>query len=275
MIRLVALLLLLTPSLAEAKIPWKKLEGGDDLMSNEKETAAKVMKGFPLYHGCKGTITRCLKKKPAIKSAWRLANYVVFLVGKGLDEKEVNKVLELRRQSARPKKIHTISVAGVPRRGKAKAKVTIVEYADFRCGHCALLGPIVKSVLAKKGDQVTLYFKPYPLRPGESVIAAIAALAAHRQGKFWKMHDLLFANPELHSKAGVETLAKRAGLDLGRFRAAMKDRNVLKQIDKNKIEGLRLGIKGTPTLFVNGKRYKLRKDRRHISERIDEELEMN
>jgi len=88
------------------------------------------------------------------------------------------------------------------------------------------------------------------------------------------MAQLLFANSDRHTEPGVLKLARKAKLDLGRFRAAMKDVNLLKQIERNKIEGVRLGIKGTPTLFFNGKPHFLRKDERHLRDRIEEELEL-
>ena len=74
------------------------------------------------------------------------------------------------------------------------------------------------------------------------------------------MIDALFKNRSEHTEKGVEMLAKVVGLDLERFRAVMKDKALLKQIERNKIEGLRLGVKGTPALYFNGKRYQLRKD---------------
>lgn len=271
----IAAALVAAPASAVAKIPWKRIKGSGDLMANEQRLAAKIMGQAHTYYGCKGSVRRCLKARgKASRNAWRLARYIVFLVGKGLGEKDVLRVVELRRKSAKPKKRKHIRIAGAPHKGSLKAPVRIVEYADFRCGHCAAVAPLIKKLLGKYKGKVVVFFKPYPLRQGAAVRAAQAGLAAQLQGKFWPMAQQLFDNPSMHDAAGLEKLAKNAGLDLGKFRAAMKSRALLKIIDKNKREGLKLGIKGTPTLYFNGKKYRLRKDLMHLSERVEEELEM-
>ncbi|MCA9668226.1 MAG: thioredoxin domain-containing protein [Myxococcales bacterium] len=267
--------LVATASPAAAKIPWKRIKGASDLMANEQRLAGEIMSKARTYYGCKGTVSKCLGARgKASRNAWRLARYIVFLVGKGLSEKEVLKVVSLRRKSAKPKKRKRIKVAGTPYLGPLNAPVQIVEYADFRCGHCAAVAPMLKQLLAKYKGKVVLFFKPYPLRQGAAVRAAQASLAAHLQGKFWPMHKRLFDNPSMHDAAGLTKLAKAAGLDVGKFQAAMQSRALLKIIDKNKREGLKLGITGTPTLYFNGKKYRLRKDLMHLQERIEEELEM-
>ena len=256
-------------------IPWSKLRGVEDLLQNERDTAAAAMMGLTGYLGCRKKIAECLQRKSPSKSTLRLANYLVFLAGKGLNRKEIEALFAKRRQSARPTKVHKLQTAAAPSYGpKGKAKLTIVEYADFRCGHCAALSPVLKKLLNGYPKQVRLFFKPFPLRPGASVLAAQAALAAHRQGKFWRMHDLLFKNPDKHTEAGVLALARQAELDVSRFRRDLKSKFVSSTVDANKVEGLRIGVRATPSLFFNGKPYLMRRDRRHLAERIEEELEL-
>jgi protein-disulfide isomerase len=272
---LIAWTALAAPSAAAPlAIPWAKLEGAVDLLANERETVAQILRSARGYVGCTKTVAECLAAKPVVPAAWRLARYVVFLAGQGLDEKELGAVLAQRRASVLPEKAQAIPLLGAPLLGDAQAKVVIVEYADFRCGHCAVVGPLLKALQQRRPKQVALCFKPYALAPGPSVIAARAALAAHRQGKFWQLAELLFANPDQHTPDGVTELARRAKLDLAAFESAFGDRAILQQIDLLKIEGLRLGLKGTPTIFVNGKRYDMPKDARHLAERIDDELDL-
>lgn len=257
-------------------IPWKTLEHGKHLSAAARKQATAAMRSVRGYHRCRLPIARCLsRRRSRAPVAWLLADYIAFLAGKGLDERGIQRVLELRRESARPSRVHHIPLGGIPRYGAASAPVKIVEYADFRCPHCAQVSPLLEKLVDRMKGKVAVYFKPYPLRPrGPSIIAARAALAAQRQGKFWKMHDLLFANRDKQDESGVEQLARRAGLKLASFRAAMKDRRLLAVIEKSKIEGLRLGIKGTPTLYFNGKPYRLRKDAYHLEQRAREELLM-
>lgn len=272
---LVAFALPLTlPQLAGA-VPFAKLKHGRKLSKSQRATAAAAMAEIKAYHGCDKVISACLKRRgKKTEIAWRLADYVAFLASKGVNKAAIVRILERRRQSAQGKQ-HTISTVGWPRIGSVKAPVTIVEFADFRCTHCATVGPLLAKLAKRYKDKVTLVFKPYPLKPyGAPLRAAQAALAAQRQRKFWKLSKLLFAHRDKHDKAGLRELAKQAGLDLVGFDAAMTDRAILKQIEKSKIEGMRLGIRATPTVYVNGRQLLLRKDEMHLTQRIDDELFM-
>jgi protein-disulfide isomerase len=256
--------------------PLRRVPGFTRLSSGEQKIVRAALSTQACYApGHDAKLNDGLQRKPPCKTARRLARYVVFLAGKGLTADQIGKVLTLRRETIHPKKVHTIATTGAPRIGDPKAPVVIVEYADYQCPHCAKVGPQLEEVVRKLKGKAVLYFKPYPLRfSGPRLLAARAALAAHRQGKFWPVSKRLFARPKDHTPAGVEAIAKQAGCDVARFRAALKDINLAKQLERNKIEGLRLGIKGTPALFFNGKRYRLRKDAMHFAERIDEELEL-
>lgn len=269
---LVPLLLVAPRARAE---PFHRVAGFSGLSASQRDIARTAMTRIRCYHGCKASIARCLEARPRGKTAWRVARYIVFLASKKLTADQIAKVVALRRQSVMPAKRHPIKAGLAPRLGPAAAPLTVVEYADFRCHHCATVSPVLEKLVQAHGSKVSLVFKVYPLRfQGPRLIAARAALAAHRQGKFWPMAHLLFRHLDQHTDAGVEQLAKKAGLNIGRFRAAMKDVTLLKQVERNKIEGLRLGIKGTPTLYFNGKPHLLRKDARHLEDRIEEELEL-
>ena len=272
--RAIVLAALLLASPAAHADAVSRVPGFGRLSESQKKIAREAMGRIDCYHGCTGRIAVCLAAKPRSGTAWRLARYVVFLAGKRLDAELIAKVIERRRQSVKPKTVHDIKPGAAPRLGDARAPPTIVEYADFQCRHCAEVAPVLEK-LVRGNKRVALYFKVYPLRfKGPSLVAARAALAAQRQGKFWPMAHLLFADRDAHTEKGVEQLARKAGLDLDRFRASMKDTNLLKQIEANKIEGVRLGLEGTPALFFNGKPHLLRKDEHHLRDRIEEELEL-
>jgi protein-disulfide isomerase len=276
----VALLLFLLAPLGapraekEAPIPWSKLKGGSSLSEIARLVAEESLRAIECYRGCRGTVARCLAATPRVKAAWRLAEYILFLAEKGLARDEIEEAVKARRDSLLGKEVQ-VTIEGMPVLGDpGKAKIVVVEFADFECPHCASVSPVLEKIVAEKKGLVALVFKPYPLRTtGGPLLAAQASLAAHRQGKFFPMAKLLFADPKRHTKAGLEAVAQEAGCDLGRFRAAMTDVNILKQIEKVKIEGVRLGIKGTPAIWVNRRELLTRRDETHLRDRIEEEID--
>ncbi len=277
MTRLVAPIVLLVASAAAAQpIPWAQLRGAAELSKGERAIAEAALRAVPCYHGCQGTIAACLAKKPRVKAAWRLGHYVIYLAEKSLTVEEIGKVIGRRRDSVLPQKVYTLPPGGAPRLGDPKAPVALVEFADFQCSHCAALAPLLERLVAGKlKGKVTLQFRTYPLRvTGPRMLAAQAALAAHRQGKFWEMARSLFDDPDTHTQAGVEKLAQQHGLKLESFRAALKDVTLLKEIEANKILGVRVGVTSTPALFVNGKLFHLPRDEHHLIDRVEEELEL-
>ena len=150
--------------------------------------------------------------------------------------------------------LHDINTAGAPAKGPANAPVTIVLYDDFQCPYCAKLEPVLKQVEALYPNQVRFVFKNFPLRMHNNAKpAALAALAAERQGKFWEFHDQLFANYNRLSPGKIEEIAKSLQLDLERFKKDQADPALLKQIDSDSNEAQQLGARGTPTVFLNGR----------------------
>ena len=242
--------------------------------------AKNALNTIVCYRSCESMpIARCLRAQPKNKAAQRLANYVVFLASKGLSLEAVSKIIAKRKASVVPEKVHRISLKGAPRVGADKAKIEIVEYADFRCPHCATTAPILDKIAKAFAKRVALTFKVYPLQiTGPSFISAKAALVAKRLKRFWPMKSLLFSHEGDHDLSAMVDLAQRAGIDASIFRKAMNDpeidRSVKMEIEGNKIEGLRIGVSGTPAIFVNGKRYQLRRDEMHFRDRIEEELEL-
>lgn len=141
-----------------------------------------------------------------------------------------------------------------PVKGPDNAPVTLTVFSDFQCPYCSRLVAFVDEVLAKNPDKVRVVFKQFPLRMHNMAQpAALASLAAREQGKFWPMHDLLFANFNQLSEEKIRALAKEAGLDIARFD---KDRNTQKLLDevlRDQALGQQAGVQGTPTIFLNGK----------------------
>ncbi|MCK5800648.1 MAG: hypothetical protein KAI47_25845, partial [Deltaproteobacteria bacterium] len=117
---------------APTHVPFAKLPHGRALSAAKRAVAAEAMRNIHGFHGCDTTIAACLKRRNAkTEIAWRLADYIAFLAGKGLDKKTIAKILARRRKSLLGK-VHKIAVLAWPRVGSVKAPVTLVEFADFR-----------------------------------------------------------------------------------------------------------------------------------------------
>ncbi len=189
-----------------------------------------------------------LKDKGSCDKAIPLANYVVSQVQAGLNKRQIIRALlkEIKRMSAR----YAFTVKGRPFIGPKDAKVTVVQFSDFQCPHCRMASKTLKKRI--KGRSVRVVFKQYPLsfhkvaRP-----AAIAAVQAYFQGKFWKLHEMLYDDQEKLTEKWIAKLVKKSGLDMKRFKKDY-DRAV-KVVDDDRTEGELANLEGTPTYFVNGR----------------------
>lgn len=138
--------------------------------------------------------------------------------------------------------------------GNMKASIILVEYGDFECPHCKHAHQLMKRLLKEKGDTLHFVFRNFPLREvhPNAYPSAIAAEAASRQNKFWEMHDLIFENQSSLSTDFLMSLAKQIGLDIRQFKSDMKSEAIRKKIDMDFESGIRSGVNGTPTFFLNG-----------------------
>ncbi len=140
-----------------------------------------------------------------------------------------------------------------PSLGPENAPVTIIEFSDFQCPYCRATGPMIDQVKAEYGDKVRVVFRDFPLEFHERAVpAAIAAHCADAQGKFWPMHDLLFANQEaLDDTSLLGYGGQIPGLDIAAYGACLK-RGDRTKVDANERAGDDAGVEGTPAFFVNG-----------------------
>jgi protein-disulfide isomerase len=258
-----------------AEIAWGKIIGADPnaLDAAQKEKVAQLLAGIQNTRGCQGTLATCLASGD--QTARRHAGFVARMVRKAKDDAAIRQGISDRAASAFPSEIQKIDVADHPRSGNPNAPVVLVEFACFECPFCAHLAPQLEGLEARFGDKVAHYYKFFPVRSHpRGVQAALAGLAAHRQGKFWKMARLLFANRADLEDADLADYAERAGLDLAKYKADIADPASMKVIEKDKLEGMRLGVEGTPTFFVNGKLFHGQADFEEIADRLGEELDI-
>ncbi|MHB8419915.1 MAG: DsbA family protein [Myxococcales bacterium] len=157
--------------------------------------------------------------------------------------------------------------------GPSSAPVTIVEFADFQCPFCARAEETLRRLREIYGDRIRLVWKDLPLPfHSEALAAAEAARAAGAQGKFWQMHDLLLQNVPSLGAEGYRQWAAQLGLDPAQFELDRKDPAIERAIRLDASEGSALGVTGTPTFFINGRRLVGAQPLDHFREIIDREL---
>ena len=153
-----------------------------------------------------------------------------------------------------PAQRYTLTTDGAPRKGAETASIQVVEFSDFQCPFCARVVPTVARIEEEYGDRVAIVFKHLPLKMhGKAPAAHAAAEAAHLQGKFWEMHDLIFANQREMNDATYRGYAQQLGLDIERFDREVASALVKQRVEADTAEAARLGVTGTPSFFVNGR----------------------
>lgn len=146
-------------------------------------------------------------------------------------------------------------------RGSREASVVLIEYGDFQCLACAVYFPLVAQLHQEFGDKIVFVYRHFPLSQihAQAELAARAAEAAGKQGKFWEMHDLIFANQKSwagQSSAGEMFLqyGRELGLDLDKYENDLESAEVRERVKNDYQGGLTYGINSTPTFFLNGNR---------------------
>ncbi|OGC50776.1 hypothetical protein A2716_01940 [candidate division WWE3 bacterium RIFCSPHIGHO2_01_FULL_40_23] len=159
----------------------------------------------------------------------------------------------------------SVSADNDPFLGSQNAKVEIIEFSDFQCPYCKRLFDNSYSKLKQEyidTSKVKLVFRDYPLSFHQNAqIAAESAGCANDQGRFWEYHDLLFTKQDEWSalsndavKAKFGTYAANLGMDSFRFNSCVNASTFKQEVDSDLNDGTKVGVSGTPTLFINGKR---------------------
>ena len=143
-------------------------------------------------------------------------------------------------------KVKNVPIDGSPTKGPEGAPITIVEFADFQCPHCGEFAPMLDKVVESRKNDDPLRLQVLPLlgKFPHSEIAARAAIAAGKQGKFWEMHHAIFANQQHSRAADLDSYAKELGLDVSRFHADMQSPETTDRIAKDRKLGEDLEDRG-------------------------------
>jgi protein-disulfide isomerase len=187
-------------------------------------------------------------------------------VGQGFDRieagEEEDKVYLLSRKEKRIQVFevvytYDIDTSNSPYRGSADAPVVIVEWTDFQCPYCARLGATLDQMMQLYPGKLKIVYKSFPLSSHPySLQAATAAMAANEKGKFWEFYKELFKNFNKINDAKLMEIRKNFGFDTPEFSALMLSPKIRTQVAFDRNEGIKFGVMGTPTVFINGKRLK-------------------
>jgi len=173
-------------------------------------------------------------------------------------------------------KEYEIEIGSAPIRGNENAVVTIVEWSDFQCPFCNRVSPTLAQIRKEYGDSVRFAFKHMPLSIHPQAAGAHAASeAAHRQGKFWEMHDRIFANQRDLAVETLEGYAKELGLDMDQYRRDLDSEDIAKRIDEDMAQAQKPNVTGTPSFFINGKYLSGAQPFANFKRYIDEAIDKN
>lgn len=166
-----------------------------------------------------------------------------------------------------------IDTTDSPFLGEENAPVEIVVFSEFQCPHCSRLGQLFEQVQDANPDIVKIVFKNFPLRMHKNAKpAALAALAAHNQGKFWQYHDELYSDISKISAPYCLDLAEKLELDMEKFKKDLSSPEIAKHLIKDMQDGKKIGVRGTPSIFVNGRKLKER-NLLSVQKMINQELQ--
>jgi protein-disulfide isomerase len=247
-----------------AEDSWKTAEvlGNVDfsgLTAVEKKAALKILREEDCSCLCGMKTAECIMKDPNCSYSRGLAAIAIKGVKDGKSLIEISKLMDASPKAHRPKVLEdavNVPVAGAPERGPSDARITLVEFSDFECPYCSLAVKQVNALMTAYPKDIKLIYKqfPLPMHPN-APLAAEASLAANDQGKFWQMHDLLFANFRKLSRENMLAWAKQIGLDVDKFKADLDSGKFRDRVKKDESDGEAAGVYGTPAFFIDGKLY--------------------
>jgi protein-disulfide isomerase len=260
------------PASATAEVKDVTLPGVDTSPMTPRERHAWSTLVTSLFAPCPDvpvSVAQCVQENRPCGACARAAKWVARAVRDGASDSQITHAYKDRFD---PAGVKTLPLDGSPTRGPDSAPVTIVELADFECPHCAQAVPMLDAVMDAHPGKVRLVYKSYTLpfhQHGEP--AARAAFAAGTQGKFWEMEHLLFERQQHLEDADLERYAVMLRLDIPKWKADMDSQAIKTRVSDDHKLGEELNLKGTPTIYVNGRELDVEEDE-PLEERVADEL---
>lgn len=155
--------------------------------------------------------------------------------------------------------------------GPETAPCTLVEYGDYQCPHCRAARPVVERLVRDYGDKLRFVFRNFPLNQSHSEAQSAAETAefAGSRGKFWEMHDALYRHQERLGESFYVEQAEALGMDGGELRVALENGTFTRRVQEDFSGGVRSGVNGTPTFFLNGERHNGPHEYESLAAKID------
>ena len=153
-----------------------------------------------------------------------------------------------------PEDLKRLVTTGAPSEGPENAKLTIVEFVDFDCPYSRRAFPGLREMMAKYKSRVRFVIRDFPIEDihPQAMMIAQAARCANEQGRYWMYHDKLFASVDRHERTDLVRYADEVGLDASLFGACLTSKKFEPAVKGDMVDGLKLGVEGTPTFFFNG-----------------------
>ncbi len=240
---------------AGAAPPAAELPGvdTDELSAEQKAVLGAWAKDAFCYCGCPHTVAQCLREHGTCRHAKRMATLAARIVRGGAKRADLEKALDAYYASF-DRRVRLETTRFGPPLGNPSAPLTLVEFSDFTCPYCRMVRPKLEAFVQARAERVKLLYKPFPIESHPNALeCAQAGEWAREKGRFWAMHDAMFENPGSHAVSDLAALARGIGLEPAELRAAIGDGRYLPRIHESQAEGRAAGLKGTPTLFLNGR----------------------
>jgi protein-disulfide isomerase len=223
------------------------------LSESQRTTFFQIINTEPSACDKPHSLAKSLRDDASCRDSLIAAQFVADRVASGATPSGAKQELQLVVSSLQPK---TIPTEGRPMYGSERAPVTLVVFADFECPGCAMEAPALRKAVDQFRGRVKLVFKHFPITGHERAKpAAIATEAAHEQGKFWEMAELVFQNQMRLSDEDLYRYAERIGLDMAAFKASYEAKKGLAAVERDRKDGEEIDIPGTPAVYVNGRQY--------------------
>lgn len=221
------------------------------------------------------SILECVPDK-ACPAARHLAEYGAQKFREGLGALEVQQAVV--KKYIQDHVYYDFDISKSPFKGAPSASVTVVEFADFQCAHCAKLATVIEQLKTELGQSVRFVFKQFPMtRHPFAHYAARASIAAHQQNQFWGFHDLLFTHQFELSESMIDGFAKTLGLDMEVYARDRESPQTYDQIARDRKEAIAAGLRATPTVYINGRTYTESKSadalRRYLKHMVAQDVE--
>ncbi|MCR9165074.1 MAG: DsbA family protein [Nannocystaceae bacterium] len=222
------------------------------LSESQRSTFFQIINSEPSACDKPHSLATSLRDDDKCRDSLIAAQFVADYLEAGAPTSEVRTGLQEVTKALQPREI---PVEGRPVYGSENAPVTVVVFADFQCPHCKMEAPKIRKTVDQFRGRAKLIFKHFPLQGHpRAKAAAIATEAALEQGKFWEMHDKVFANQDKLEDGDILSYASQIGLDMDKFKASYNARKGKPVVEADKADGEKAGVDGTPAVFVNGRR---------------------